>query len=624
MSRNKLKAPLRHLGLVEGLYYLASRVINKISFGRARLIRYHIVAQPVPIEAPANLRPDGGTVIAPVGAGDALCAEFPRPPAIIAARYSNGNTCLAAKVKGHFAGFLWYAHHHYEEDEVRCRFEIAEPKLAVWDYDVYVEPQYRLGRTLGRLWAAAHAQLRAEGIRWSFSRISTFNPNSLHSHARLGARNIGTLTFLTLGQAQLTFGLTDRRIHYSASTDTWPEYRLHAPQTLPPHSPGQPLAVVVGTCAHGLGMIRGLARAGVPVVALESDPSLPGNRTRCATIRHVPDINGPGLIQSLKQLAKEIGGTDKPVLVITNDTMSKTIGEHVEEISPHYRLSWADCAPRVLELLSKEHIEQRCRAAGLNYPKSVLISQLVAIEKQLEPLRYPIIFKPTRPLSAFKTLVLHQPEALAEKLPLIGQCLPVLAQEFIPGDDRCIRFGALYLHRGQILARFEGRKLCSRPMGLTTVAVSEPNDAIHQLAARFFAGLEMSGPVSLELKQAPDGTHWVMEPTVGRTDFWEGLCSANGVNLPLIEYCTLTGRPLPDTRQQTTHLWINGERQHGVLLWLLTHAPGLLVTKRLRGVYYDPLDPQPYRQARNAWLFALPLRVTRKIRKLLLAPDTRR
>jgi len=75
----------------------------------------------------------------------------------------------------------------------------------VWDFDVFVVPRYRLGRTMARLWKAVDADLSAQGVQWSFSRISLFNAESMNSHARLGAVAVGHAIFLVAGKLQLSF-----------------------------------------------------------------------------------------------------------------------------------------------------------------------------------------------------------------------------------------------------------------------------------------------------------------------------------------------------------------------------------------------------------------------------------
>lgn len=374
-----------------------------------------------------------------------------------------------------------------------------------------------------------------------------------------------------------------------------------------------PVAVVVGLCGHGLAMARTLHRSGVRVMALETNPALPGIQTRCASIRKVEDINHARLIDSLLALADKIGSQSPPVLILTNDRMVETVGRHLEQLQGRFALSWSACHQRLLPLLSKDQIEARCRATGLHYPRTVRVDTPDRIADQVNNLSYPLIIKPTRPLSLFKTLIVNSPDDFSRHEDRIAGALPIIVQEFIPGNDRAIHFGALYLDQGRILARFEGRKLRSRPMGHTTLAVSEPHDEVHRLAACFFEGLALSGPVSLELKQAPDGSFWVIEPTVGRTDFWVGLCIANGVNLPLIEYRSQAGLPPPEIRQRQSYLWMNGERDPFALFWLALHQPALLFTRRVAPLYLDVKDMRPFLCAFSDLAYSLLSRILRKI-----------
>jgi predicted ATP-grasp superfamily ATP-dependent carboligase len=356
--------------------------------------------------------------------------------------------------------------------------------------------------------------------------------------------------------------------------------------------------------------------AGVRVVGLEANRGLPGTRTRCAEVRIVADINGPALLTELNNLAPTFG-PGGAVLFLTNDRMVETLGVHLDSLSRSYRLSWAHAAEAILPLLRKDNIEGRSRQTGLNYPSTRVVANEASLAL-VDELRYPVIVKPTRPISAFKTLLAHSSDALHSLRAKIASSLPVIAQEFIPGDDKTIRFAALYLHEGDVVARFEGRKLRSRPMGHTTIAISERNDRLHELALQFFTGLRLSGPVSLELKRAPDGSDWVIEPTVGRTDFWVGLCIANGVNLPLIEYRSEALSERKPAAQGDSHVWVNGERDPAAIAWLLRHAPATLLTRRVRGVFASTSDTGPFIAALTRYVAALPGRAMRKSKSLLL------
>lgn len=225
----RLQRIFDELGIRDGLYYLVAKALSTVSCGTITLIRYHFVAQPVPDAATPSGRASAKSTIRLITAGDPVAEAFPRPVEVIKGRFANGNTCFVAETNGRFAGFLWLAHDAYEEDEVRCRYVLGDPARCVWDYDVYVEPDFRIGRTFSRLWESANAHLAAQGVRWSLSRISAFNPGSLAAHRRLGIQKIATGSFLKWGSLQLS--VLDRAPHIHISlTARRPVLKLMPPE----------------------------------------------------------------------------------------------------------------------------------------------------------------------------------------------------------------------------------------------------------------------------------------------------------------------------------------------------------------------------------------------------------
>jgi hypothetical protein len=229
---DRLRRWLREFGLRITLLYALHRLLQAASGGRWRVVPYRFYAQPIGRAGTPALRPDSTTWIGPLTPGHPLVPALPRPPSVIAARFAAGSRCYAATVKNNFAGTIWLARGHYDEDEVRCRYQLTDVAASAWDYDVYVAPAFRLGRTMARLWQHVDTLLAAEGVRWSFSRISMFNPASIASHARLGARPVGWAVFLCLGGLQLAVASTRPRIDLGLRGR--PCYRLHPPpQTSP-------------------------------------------------------------------------------------------------------------------------------------------------------------------------------------------------------------------------------------------------------------------------------------------------------------------------------------------------------------------------------------------------------
>jgi hypothetical protein len=221
-----LTEPVRRLGISNATLWVVSRALAAASRGRCRLYRYHFVAQPI---SNAPLVPPGRTskiVIRRVQRGDPLIAQFPRPPEVIARRFDIGAQCLAAETEGTFVGYLWLKETEYPEDEVRCQYVLESPESGVWDFDVYIAPDFRFGRTFVRLWDSANAMLRQRGYRWSLSRISGFNPESLAAHGRLDVRHIGAATFLRLGKMQIAFFDRFPIIHVGWRDSQVPRVRL--------------------------------------------------------------------------------------------------------------------------------------------------------------------------------------------------------------------------------------------------------------------------------------------------------------------------------------------------------------------------------------------------------------
>lgn len=198
-----LVSAINSLGLINGMLYLIGRAMQAISGGRWRLIRYYLVAQPVPNPFTPACRPSEKDKVLEVTLSYPILESFPRPYSVIHGRFKKNYVCFAASNKQKFSGFLWFARGSYDEDEVHCRFLLAAPNSTVWDFDVHVEPDFRLGRTFARLWDAANERFSSSGIEWSISRISAFNKQSLQSHGRMGIRRLHILTFVCFGKLQI-------------------------------------------------------------------------------------------------------------------------------------------------------------------------------------------------------------------------------------------------------------------------------------------------------------------------------------------------------------------------------------------------------------------------------------
>lgn len=198
----RLRATVTELGGTTALLYWTNTTLRRLRLPLA-VRRYLFVLQPVP-DAPL-LKPHRGRAIAvrQVERGEPCLLDMPLTQKVLDYRFGQGALCFGAFKDGAIIGCVWIVLGAYDEDEVRCCFVREPAALASWDFDVWVHPDHRAGFAFGRLWDAVNAFLRARGVQWSASRISAYNAGSLRSHGSLGARVVGSATYVSVGPLQL-------------------------------------------------------------------------------------------------------------------------------------------------------------------------------------------------------------------------------------------------------------------------------------------------------------------------------------------------------------------------------------------------------------------------------------
>lgn len=230
MAWRKIRDSLKRLRTLDGSLLLVARFFQITTGNRIRLVRYYVVAQPVP--PGGETRPRGSSARSTtelIERSNPIVGQFPRPPEIISARFNAGHLCFTTAIADRFAGYLWLARTGYDEDEVRCRYEFGRPELSAWDFDVYVAPEFRASRAFVRLWDAANHYMDAAGVHWTFSRISAFSKRSLRSHAKLRMQTLFSATFLCVGRLQISLFGKAPHVHVSLSERTRPVLTLAPP-----------------------------------------------------------------------------------------------------------------------------------------------------------------------------------------------------------------------------------------------------------------------------------------------------------------------------------------------------------------------------------------------------------
>ena len=198
---SRLASPFREFGTVPGALYLADRLLRKVSSG-ARIYLYELMVQPIADQALLRSSLIRNMEFRLIPDNDPLIAAMPARPEVKEARFAQGAKCFGAFRNGQLVAYLWYCTNVYREDEVRCAYVLAARQDSVFDFDLYVLPEHRLGVAFAALWHGANVHLRGLGFCRSYSRVTWFNTASRRSHSRLGGKRVGVACFFVLGRLE--------------------------------------------------------------------------------------------------------------------------------------------------------------------------------------------------------------------------------------------------------------------------------------------------------------------------------------------------------------------------------------------------------------------------------------
>jgi D-aspartate ligase len=304
-----------------------------------------------------------------------------------------------------------------------------------------------------------------------------------------------------------------------------------------------PIAVVAGLDLNGLGVVRSLAAAGVPTIGLDTDLSKPTAATRFGRKFKVDALSGAGFVAALRNVAASLG--QKPVLFLTQEGSVETVAAAQAEIGALYRFTMPD-HDVMNKLLNKADFQALAEEFRSAIPRSVRLTRNTNLATNFS-LRFPCVVKPlTKDDSYSAKFRKAYKVASADELDQLWRTVKdtageMIVQEWIEGADSDVYFCLQYRPRASPAISFVGRKICQWPpfVGGTASCVPAPTvrDELIALTDAFFARVGFVGLGSMEYKRdIRDGRFYMVEPTVGRTDYQEEVATLNGVNIPYAAY----------------------------------------------------------------------------------------
>jgi predicted ATP-grasp superfamily ATP-dependent carboligase len=390
-------------------------------------------------------------------------------------------------------------------------------------------------------------------------------------------------------------------------------------------------AVVVGGGVNALGVVRSLGVGGVPVVVVAAGTQGPAMASKHARKRVVSPVEGPGLIGTLVELARD--AAEKPVLFLTEEKTVHTVSERRGELASRYRIR-LPAHDTLMALMHKQGFQELAERCGAPVPRCVNLRSRADLPA-LGALKFPCVLKPSDKNyqygARFKKGYVVQSPAEVERL--YGEIEEVQAdmvvQEWIDGADSDVYFCLQYVGGdGAPVASFSGRKIRSWPPKIggtaSCTASWEDDEALTRATREFFARVGFTGMGSMEYKRdRRDGRFYMIEPTAARTDFQQEVATIHGINIPLAAWCHETGaspeRALRPNRPARI-VWRETEtdRQSIEAQGKSTEFSALPVC----GAYWRWSDPGPWFYWMRKWVAERARGLRRRI-LALLATETR-
>lgn len=345
--------------------------------------------------------------------------------------------------------------------------------------------------------------------------------------------------------------------------------------------------LVTGADQHqGLAVIRGLGRAGIPVIAAGGDPRSLGFASRYVDERRVYTSPFDDPAQCQADLLAMIEATRPAVVIPAVEATLIVLNEARVALAPQTRLA----APpgNVLEYaLDKWRTLQLARQCGVPAPRTASGAGVTEILAAAAPFRYPLAIKPRghslHPTTAntvgFKSRYARTPQELEALLaPFSSDGKALLVQEFAAGVGRCV---SAVCDHGEPLALFAYARDREVPLtgGVSVVRRSIPlDDRLREYSVALLRAIGWHGVAMVEFKYDRERDQYTLMEINGRFQASTALSLDAGLNLPHLVAALYAEAPLPPVpayRVGVEERWLRGDLLALAGVWRHGRAQGL-------------------------------------------------
>ena len=301
-------------------------------------------------------------------------------------------------------------------------------------------------------------------------------------------------------------------------------------------------AVVLGLDVNGLGHIRSLALKGIKVIGIYTNCEELGRFSRLCKPIKFPDAkkNREKFKEALIRLGKSLH--NKAVLFATNDFYVEFISDFREELQLYYLFTFPE-KNFLKNLINKDKMKEIAQQAGLQVPKTFLLSSNKDITRVAKIITYPCLIKPLDSFSIKfpkKNIIINDNKSLINFYKENPQFMAkTIVQELIGGGDQNIFQCTTYFNKNSIpIFAFTMQKIRQYPpyFGITSFGVSRTVPELIKQTITFLKNVNYKGFASVEFKWDEKRQKYFFIEINPRLPWYNSLFTASGVNFPYIAY----------------------------------------------------------------------------------------
>lgn len=324
-------------------------------------------------------------------------------------------------------------------------------------------------------------------------------------------------------------------------------------------------AIVLGTPTAGLGVIRALAKNGVPVIAIYYDNKDMGYESRYVK----KSIHAPHpekcenqFIETLIDCANQFEGS---ILIPTIDTTLTVVSRHKNLLEQYFIVACTDWEITKL-YIEKQKTYALAEQVGVPVPKTISPQSVDDVIRFSETIQYPCLVKPSQGHLYFDMFrrkmvkAYDQDQLIVAYHQAINAGFDVMIQEYIPGDPTQGANYNSYSSNDEVLVEFTAQKIRNAPpdTGSPCALISKQIPEVIEPGRKILKAMGFYGYACTEFKRDPrDGIYKLMEVN-GRHNLSTLLAVYCGINFPLIHYNHLVLGDLPSAHDfQTNTYWID-------------------------------------------------------------------